>query len=313
MAVVYVNLQIAGAPSAEQGRGSWGCEALFNDRDQFTSEQTGTPIDLSGNIGNASKHAAEYMALIGALRGLLRFFQGRSIRCTNVQVEAITDYKPLVDEMTGEATPSSSESKILHDVAKGLDIRFLRVRYRHDSAGNKEARRVCQQALVRKTPANSSLIYYPALAGFVNVWIEGEQTLGSHDLLARGTDATFFVDAQYLRDNFGSVVLRNLDDPYPLSLVSGRAQMTVLGSANLEFGMSWVKGETQPLKSGLTNVVVVDSLPVPFHISSKQERITFFDGDLEISLDQCTPFKSDRLPPRFRDHPFWLSLDAERG
>lgn len=255
------------------------------------------------------------------MRGLIRFFQTKSIRCSNAEVEIITDYKPFIDDMTGSVDRSTSQTKVLFEVAKGLQIRFHVVRYRHAiEARNARGHKACDYELFQELPTNASAVYSPCQAGLIDAWVQGKQTLGSHDLGTAGADPSFFVDAQFLQSCLGSVVLRNLDDPHPLSVVVGQARLSVLGTANLDVGMTWTRGApdgaaVRPTKAALVSFVVVDSFPVPLHISTQTEHLEFEEQDLHVrerhALMQI-PFNVNRLPPYFAESPFWTAMATEQ-
>lgn len=313
-----VNLYFDGRTGADDFPGTWGAAVFITTTVPGSDEPRADRANFSGRLGHGTDQVAQYMGLIGGLRGLIRHLQAAAIRYSYASLIVISDSKLVIDHMLGRATVSDPRHAVLYEVAKGLEMRFLRVHYKHVyDEKNAAAREQVDAAHEVNLPQNAKAIYYPSQLGLVDAWVHGQRTLASCDFVTSGRDPSFYVDARFLHSlsGYGADALRNLDDPYPLAMVTGKAQMTVLGTVNLEVGVRWIRdtpddSSAMPSAGGVVNVIVVDSFPVPLHVSTKNATIDLIsgleEGEEEIDFSEV-PFAAESLPESFRESPYWTS------
>lgn len=119
----------------------------------------------------------------------------------------------------------------------------------------------------------------------------------------------------------GNSFVRNLNDPYPLSVVTGVVDMTVLGTVDLEVGVSWAVDAVEegipapPTRCAWVNVVVVDWLPVQFHFCTTNRSLKILpeDGSVSISELERAPLSPASVPECLRAHPYWKAAESEYG
>ena len=56
----------------------------------------------------------------------------------------------------------------------------------------------------------------------------------------------------------------------------------------------------------LNNVLVVQDLPVPLHISAKAEPDMLATGAFNSGTDNMEKMIKESFPKRYRDHPYWI-------
>lgn len=315
-----VNLYFDGRTAANNSPATWGAAAFITTTVPGSEEPRADRANFSGCLGDATDHIAQYMGLIGGLRGLIRHLQAAAIRYSYASLIVISDSKPVIDQMLGRTRVSDPRHAVLYEVAKGLELRFLRVHYKHVyDEKNAAAREQVHAAREVDLPPSARSIYYPSLSGLIDAWVHGQKTLASCDFMTSGRDPSFYIDARFLQSlsGYGSDALRNLDDPYPLAIVTGKAHLTVLGTVTLEVGVRWRRdtgdnSSPTPTDGGVVNVIVVDSFPVPLHVSTKNATIELMGSFREEGEDQIfdigeVPFAAESLPASFRGSPYWTS------
>ena len=167
--------------------------------------------------------------------------------------------------------------------------------------------------------------YYPSLANCLPVKIFGNQLNASHDGGAYCHENRHFLDValwkelkkdhpelneviaphppckrlQGTRVDGGNVVIGMLKNPFKVTLLKARKDIE---------GRNIRKGQEVEIR--LKNVLLVQDLPVPLHVSSKAEDWRFcntgaFDTDFSIgNLDETN------FPQRYRAHPYWANRDT---
>ena len=177
------------------------------------------------------------------------------------------------------------------------------------------------------TDLTSVGVYYPSRMCLMKVLILGKQVLSSNDDGAACHEIRHFIDLSTLKSLQGGLQLaESIISAIPVCrgmTGKGMNDQRVLGMLNISLSatVSLPNGET--LQIELDNVVVVDRLPVPLHISFKMLRRrvntqanfgklskAMFEGlgnvNGNVSDKNKSFFKFDvSMVPDFKDHPFW--------
>jgi hypothetical protein len=145
--------------------------------------------------------------------------------------------------------------------------------------------------------------YYPSLTSSIKVQVLGADTVNaSQDLGAACSEDRHFVDYEYLKSIMGEYDLKKSLVATPCTLLTGTRKEPgerVLGM------VPWLKvyihiGEGTDNNWAvhtLSNVLVVDALPVPLHVSLKTIEV--------YPKNQRLAMKATSFPPQYRSHPYW--------
>ena len=270
----------------------------------------GQVFDITCRLGHTTKDVAECMGLIGCMRGVLRTLQAQGMRHHYSSLIVKSDSDVVIDYLQGQYKVDNPRLQILCYIIKSLQREFNSVSYtkigRHE---NLDAYKLATQG--REDFSRTSIaVYHPNLKGMVDVWIEGVRTLGSNDIDSSGKDPSFMIDSRFLKSiPGGKALLRNMKDPYPLSLIRGKVNMTVLGTIQLYCGVRCFgtplhrKPLCGPDTEGCVTFLVVHELPVPVHVSWKNG--TFPMNTEPIKGRKMVPFHPDELPNIYRHHKYW--------
>ena len=274
---------------------------------------------ITGRIGHTTRGVAEFVGLIGCMRGVIRTLQSQGWRHEYSNLTVFSDSDVVIDQMQGQFKGTDPLMRMLSNIVKSLQRAFKLVRFikigRHENRQAHNLARKGREAFSRPSIA----VYYPSLTGFVDVWIEGYRTLGSHDMDATGKDPSFMIDATFLKSvPGGNALLRNMKDPYPLSLIRSKVNMTVLGTMQLHCGVRCIGTPLHltplcgPDTEGCITFLVVQDLPVPVHVSWKNES---FPMNTEAAKNAGTlvPYHSDELPEIYRHRKYWNTDIAFNG
>ena len=114
------------------------------------------------------------------------------------------------------------------------------------------------------------------------------------------------IDAMFLLQKF-PFVFGQIKDPSPLSVLSGKCPVNILGYVedllqytvyNMEDGS---EGRLSPISTRRPQkVLVVESLPTPFHFSGA-------DGFPPLRINHFPQFTAEALPAPYDNHQFWFS------
>jgi hypothetical protein len=127
-----------------------------------------------------------------------------------------------------------------------------------------------------------------------------------------GKDPSFMIESRFLKSMpGGQALLRNMQNPYPLSMIQGKSSKTVLGTIQLHVGVRFFgsplvqyKPLCGPDTEGLVTFVVVQELPSPVHVSWKNE--TFPMNAESKDVQKLVTFHPDELPAAiYGDHMYW--------
>jgi ribonuclease HI len=296
-----VTLWLDGSAPRPSGPGGYGGVATIN----------GHCFVIVGRLGHTTKDVAEFVGLIGCMRGILRTLQMQGWRHEYSSLVVLSDSDAVIDCMQGASKVKSSKILLLCDIIISLQREFRFVSYtKIGPHENIQAHSLAVQG--REAFSRPSLaVYHPSPCGFIDVWVEGVRTLASHDMNTSGKDPSFMIDSRFLRSiPNGKSFLRNLKDPYPLSLVRSKVNMTVLGKIQLYCG---VRCFGTPLRltppcgadtEGCATFIVVQDLPVPVHISWKNENFPM-NTEATTSIQNLVPFHPTELPDVFHFHRYW--------
>ena len=168
-------------------------------------------------------------------------------------------------------------------------------------------------------------IYYPSRSGFLNVTVLKTQFLASMDLMTNCHELRHFIDSETLQSLEGGMEYfhtMTLDAIPPCNRIVGQsmANQRVLGMLTKPLTVCFDISENEATKHffvNLSNVLVIDRLPVPIHISLKRidcsipeearERASF-DHYLQRlnNIVFRQRFKIENVPEMNRNHPFWV-------
>lgn len=314
-ATVILHVDATAVPNP--GEASWGAVSTITvahlDDCADPSTHRTDRIETSAKCGILTSNAAEYMALIGGLRATLRHLYSIPIRPSVTNVKVVCGSELVIMQMTGRYRVRDARLAIFYAVAKGLQHCFSTVSFRNTSTSDRStADTLTDDARLHAVSPWSKVVFYPAIFGFVEAFVFGHPVRASHDLGTAGADPRTLIDARLLRSlpDFGPCALKNLADPHPMSIVLSKVSMSILGTINIQVGVAWPKRNgNYPVISHWVNAVVVDSLPVPLHISTKDNVAQFFstDGPVGSSDLQKIPFGARSLPTSYGEHPYWTS------
>jgi len=170
---------------------------------------------------------------------------------------------------------------------------------------------------------------YPNLTRVLHLKVKGRPTTATHDLGAYTYECRHFVDREYLSSIPGGADL--LDSTVPSEPPCRRVEMASAAPAEV-LGMLphklpctlWTPaghGARRKLCLDLAGVLVVESLPVPLHVSLKSLMESCGD-DETLASDLCVAAQGDPVenrfgkaafPERYRDHDFWRDADAVKN
>lgn len=151
--------------------------------------------------------------------------------------------------------------------------------------------------------------FYPSLMFALKVRVmDAEETYASQDLGAANYEVRHFIDKTYLSSiNGGQQCLENMVDPTPPCIglwgTKGETNETIVGMLKHRLNVTVYMGPENGWQlTKLQNVLVVDKLPVPLHVSLKALKL-YPDGEVQSAMN----FKKDTFPVEFHLHSYWNS------
>lgn len=334
-----VTIQAAGSASVERFDSASAAIARFTLRDGNSQRHqkniafpTPPPISTAlphrlrptAKHGNLTATAADYMAVISALRAVLRHLGQLDVRTDLASLTLGSDNDLVIAQLRGENRVRNASLALLKMIVHSLQARFRHVcfttsareRTRHSHCAADAAR---DGVVARAT----QVPFAPRASGLVNVFVMGVHTRASHDISCACAESAFMIDARFLASlpTVGNSLLRNLNDPFPLSIVTGLVNMTVLGMVDLEIGVSWNVDDfpdghpAPPTRCAWVNVVVVDWLPVQFHFCTTNRSLKLLpdDGSVGITQLERASYSANSVPERLRAHPYWKAAHDAYG
>jgi hypothetical protein len=151
--------------------------------------------------------------------------------------------------------------------------------------------------------SDDQAFFYPSQTCTIYVQVLGADTVcASQDLGTACAENRHFVDLEYLKSIMGEEELKKNLVPTATSLLTGTRKEPgerVLGMLPSLKVYIRVGKDTDNIWSvhSLSDVLVVDSLPVPLHISLK--TIEVYPGN------QSGGLKATYFPPQYQTHPYW--------
>ena len=150
---------------------------------------------------------------------------------------------------------------------------------------------------------NKPAFFYPSLMCAIQVQVMGADTVcASQDLGTACAENRHFVDYEYLKSIMGLGELKKNLVETATSLLTGTRKepgervLGLLPSLKVYIRIGEGTDNIWSVHT-LLNVLVVDSLPVPLHISL--ETIEVYPGN------QTGRLKATSFPPQYQTHPYW--------
>ena len=158
--------------------------------------------------------------------------------------------------------------------------------------------------------SNQSALFYPNLCGVIQVRLSEEGSsnpiYATNDYFAASSEVRHFIDAQFLRELNPQLVhsivtptppctslwgtFRNQRDETP-ARVLGMLRSPLHISVHMGRNHSWVQAK-------LNNVLVVEDLPVPLHVSLKSLG-------LFPQFQDMPKFSRSKFPRNYHQHGYW--------
>ena len=157
--------------------------------------------------------------------------------------------------------------------------------------------------------------FYPNLCAAIKVKVlDAEEVFASNDSGAANSEIRHFIDKAYLASIPGGVkYLDSIVEPTPpckeLWGTKHTTSEVVVGMLSKRLPVSIYAGPTQGwLRAKLQNILVIDKLPVPIHVSSKALKLypdsEVMYGSLRVQLKKST------FPTSFHSHPYWIDDES---
>lgn len=173
-------------------------------------------------------------------------------------------------------------------------------------------------------------LFYPNIVHLCEFRIEGKDLVSTNDFMCASHEQRHFIDISLLRTLKDSEsFLSTIVDPIPLcTQISGRGMnnQRVLGMLSKPLKATYTYyvfesyvdeqanrgGQRKKTDLILDQVLVVDRLPVPFHLSIK--RLQGGNKDIGMWMNYCNSrirrdtmsVRPQNVPEQYRDHPYWI-------
>lgn len=161
--------------------------------------------------------------------------------------------------------------------------------------------------------------YYPSLACAIDVSLfapngDKKSVMASHDHMTAGSDDRHYIDLAFWEALVGDEARSSLVPPVPACwhVQVKETKCSVLGMLRAPLQAQVRNGDKRSCLQ-LGGVVVVDTLPVPFHLSIKRvfrstDRQTQQIIHDRLNMGQTNfPFKIDTFTEEYHNHPYWTS------
>lgn len=285
--------------------------------------------ELYGDAGcDATNNTAEYTALVHGLSCIATTSFPHPIRDDIKTLTVCGDAELVIRQMRFEYAVDNPRLQCFHARAFGLDAQLraagIPVRYVHiprdrNTAADALATRGLEHP-GRKYNPTEVVMFHPNRSMVSAVSFDGEApaTPASNDLGAIG-GGYHLIDAETVLQHptLGPVALRNLKSAHPIEVcVGAHGRLTVLGALSTPLSVRFHLDITPGTPPGCTSigsfeahakVLVVDHLPVPFHLTVS-EGGGFPQDAIRYGLHRGTVrFEAARFPPTFRERPFWTT------
>ncbi|KAJ3025580.1 UNVERIFIED_CONTAM: hypothetical protein HDU68_006982 [Siphonaria sp. JEL0065] len=313
-----VTLCFDGGASPNPGKAAWGAICYYGapvaPQDQPDQQEL---FRTAGNLGSSiTNNYSEYMGLIGGLRQLIIELRGISVRDVAVFVRG--DSLLVVNQMKGIWNVESESLQVLHAIASSLVDLFRSVRFEHIPRVDNVVADSLANTIINNPTLTGFTAYYPNLIIASTVTIGRVTVNASNDLGAAFAAKHHLIDAKFLRYSQSSLAkfwgLR--DAGSDLQIVSGNGfTAPILGSLpSLAIDLHPFVGPrnpTQPKPFMLKNVLVVDGLPVPFHLSFNVDSLLEFAGTVRMGGNENVKFRAASFPQNYQTHEYWAGKDDQ--
>lgn len=162
-------------------------------------------------------------------------------------------------------------------------------------------------------------VYYPSRMGLQKVKVSGTPLLASNDTGAACHEQRHFIDlaAVLSLDGGQEMIDRMVDCDPPVTRITGlnmedqRILGMLRGPLVVDYKVRDGPEESTKIVLQLENILVVDKLPVPLHISTKQLMQNSKDASLRLFINDGfhgkgrIEFAAESLPASYRAHPFY--------
>lgn len=157
--------------------------------------------------------------------------------------------------------------------------------------------------------------FYPSLMNTLNVKVFGKadaRVYATHDHGTANHELRHMIDASFLRSLEGGTDLE-ITNPQPpctrVELTKTPGGDRVQGMLKEPLPVSFKSGQADQVVMYLDHVLVIDSLPVPLHISVKalqeKEGNKIFEWLNSALRDYSTKLKKSLFPTRYHSHAYW--------
>lgn len=285
---------------------SWGAVIHIHPTPQVTLSQ-----HHFGPLGCAPSIAAKYLAVIRALHATLSFIETRLAHSPkSYSIHLHNDSNVCLSQISGHSKVHHQNLKHLHVITLGLLQRFHSFNVLVLSRSHSFLEHAINLATIGTTSSAKLIksarpVYRPSLSSLVSMVIAGNMTIASHDI-GTITDTVYLIDAGFLESIFaGNVYLKLLRDCAPVQIIPSGIDVTALGIVSLPAQVFWPNKFTE--KADKLPFLVVDSLPVPVHISVQKGG--YFRGyNIDVSVpnpSDVISFDASHVPVQYRNHPYW--------
>ena len=168
-------------------------------------------------------------------------------------------------------------------------------------------------------------VYYPSRMGLQKVKVSGTPLLASNDTGAACHEQRHFIDlaASLSLDGGQAMIDGMVDCDPPVTRIAGlnmedqRVLGMLRGPLVVEYKVREGPEKSTKIVLQLENILVVDKLPVPLHISTKQLMQNSKDPSLYLFINDGftgkgrIEFAAENLPAQYRAHPFYADTNVD--
>lgn len=266
-----------------------------------------------------TNNQAEYLSFIAGLQYALQQTQSNPNLCNRTMHLTLYSRSQLVvDQMDSRSRVKDDTLLMFNVVVKALACRFGFVQYEFLQERNNLLDRAFviskinmdkELSFYETDSSGTAILYRPCLMGMVKAYVMGCPTVASHDMGAAGNGPSNMIDLKFLQSipHHGEALLRNMGCAFPLKVVVGKVDMSVIGTVSLKITVQWPdRNERVSSSTKWVQVVVVDSLPVPLHVTTNgSDETSFMPEVFNIQASKALPLQKEAVPEPYNDHPYW--------
>ena len=306
-----------GATSPNPGKGGFGLVVYPTDRTMNSASEHG-PLG-----GTVTSNVAEYSGLIMALGVVLRLAKDPASKSIVVR----GDSELVISQMLGTYAVRNQKLVPWQLACSGVASKFASVTYEHVARDENNLADIEAKFGAKRPPpieTGTMPVFYPSLANFMVVRVAQTRTLATHDYGANSTGRDFhMIDAKFLLTLPNGRDLLRVALPPPMAFVRGKVDMTAICLIPELIVDIYAPDDREATGTragaALQDVLVIDSLPVPLHVSLKRGRQS---GAIWAKNATTSGFFGDRrsgyntfgvgqrmerrnAPDGYKDHPYW--------